>query len=118
PRSRRRPVTTNHVIYVMHFFLDFCCKSVYKRRILFRGAFSRETILERSRCGVLRRRLVTDVVGGSGKTPLGWSVAPEPKKPRVERREAGVPSAKGYARRLASAPVPGTTARVLPPSRL
>src|SRR5216684_6409230 len=43
---------------------------------------------------------------------------PRAKKPRVERREAGVPSAKGFARRLASATVPGTTARVLPPSRL
>ena len=32
---------------------------------------------------VPRLRLVTDVVGGSGKTPLGWSAAPEPKKPRV-----------------------------------
>src|SRR6266851_1937170 len=63
----------------MHFFLDFCRKSVYKGRILFRGAFSRETILERSRCGVLRRRLVTEVVGGSGKRPAGLDAAPSQK---------------------------------------
>src|ERR1700730_6532645 len=103
----------------MHFFLDFCCKSVYKGpHPAQRGRFLERRSSNGARCGVLRRRLVTDVVGGSGKTPLGWSVAPEPKKPRVERREAGVPSAKGFARRLASATVPGTTARVLPPSRL